>query len=98
MLCSTRAGLRHNTDLREDEEPHLVVETISRPAATHEAAEGVAAATVITEPRHGSTLIDILQYDGLLIRLEAWPARADDLVVSRARDRTWLTLRAPGLT
>ena len=97
MLCSIRAGLRHNTDLREDEEPHLVVETISRPAATHEAAEGVAAAAVITEPRHGAALVDVLQYDGVLVRLEARAARADNLVVSRARGRTWLTLRSPGL-
>ena len=94
MLCSVRAGLHH----RDHRDTHLVVETIAGPAAAHEAAEGVAAAAVITEPRHGSALVDVLQYDGDLVRLEARPPRADNLVLSRARGRTWLTLRSPGLT
>ena len=94
MLCSDRAGLHY----RDHRVIHLVVETIAGPAAAHEAAEGVAAAAVITEPRHGSALVDVLQYDGVLVRLEARAARADNLVLSRARGRTWLTLRSPGLT
>ena len=97
MLCSTRGG-SDNTVVTRRQETHLVVETISSPAAAHEATEGVAAAAVLTEPRHGSALVDVLQDDGLLVRLEARPPRADNLVVSRARGRTGLTLRSPGLT
>ena len=85
-------------DHSDDGETHLVVETIAGPAATHEAPEGVAAASVITESRHGSTLVDVLQYDGLLVRLEPGPARADNLVVGGARGGAGLTLRSPGLT
>ena len=76
---------------------HLVVEVVSRPAGAHKAAECVAAPPVITEARHGPALVNVLQYDGDLVRLEARPARADNLVLSRAGGGAGLTPGAPGL-
>ena len=77
---------------------YLIVEAVPGPAGAHEAAEGVAAPSLVTELCHGPALVNVLQYDCLLIGLEALAAWADNLVLSRARGGAGITAGSPSLS
>ena len=75
----------------------MVVESEARPAGAHEAAKCVGTSSVVTQTVHVRALVDILQYDSLLIGFEARSAWTHQFVLSGAWPGTLLTPGTPGL-
>ena len=72
-----------------------LIKGVSRVAGAHVAAEGVGAAAVLAHLVQLVALVDVLQDDGVRVRLETDTTRTDQIELGRSRFRAFLAIRPP---